>query len=206
MGALLERERAMKREFELKDGTPVAIRPMTGDDLDRSHAFFERLDAEDRAYLRRDVSAREVVEERIRAMESGRVKRLVALLDDRIVADAALELEGGGWKRHVAELRLIVAGEVRRKGLGRLMARELYSIAAEQQVEEIMVKMMRPQVAARSIFRRLGFHEETLLPDYVKDLGGQKHDLILMRCDLEALWEKMEDFVVHGDSQRGRAL
>ena len=77
--------------------------------------------------------------------------------------------------------------------------------ASEEQVEEIMVKMMRPQIAARSIFRRLGFHEETLLPDYVKDLSGQKHDLILMRCDLEAPWEKMEDAVVHGDWQRGRS-
>ena len=196
----------MSRKVKLKDGTPVAIRPMTRDDLDRSHAFFGELDAEDRAYLRRDVSARAVVEERIRAMDSGKVKRLVAVLDDRIVADAALELEGGGWKQHVAEVRLIVASEVQRKGLGRLMARELFSIAAEEQVEEIMVKMMRPQIAARSIFRRLGFHEETLLPDYVKDLSGQKHDLILMRCDLEALWEKMEDAVVHGDWQRGRSL
>jgi ribosomal protein S18 acetylase RimI-like enzyme len=137
-------------------------------------------------------------------MRSGNVKRLVAVAGDRIVADAALELGSGGWEEHVAELRLIVSGAFRRKGLGRLMARELYSIAARVGVEEVIVKMMRPQVAARSIFRRLGFREETLLPDYVKDVKGERHDLILMRCDLEGLWQKLEDFIAVGDWQRVR--
>ena len=194
----------MSREIQLKDGTSVVIRPMRTDDLDRSWAFFQALSPEDRAYLRRDVTRREVVEARMRSMESGSIKRLVAVAGDRIVAEAALELEASGWKEHVGELRMIVATDHQRKGLGRFMARELYSVAAEAKVEEIMVRMMRPQVAARSIFRRLGFHEETLLPDYVKDLKGQKHDLILMRCDLEALWQELEDYIVTADWQRVR--
>ena len=121
-----------------------------------------------------------------------------------LYADAALELESLGWKEHVAEVRLIVAGDYQRKGLGLSMARELYSIATEAGVEEIIVKMMRPQVAARSIFRKLGFHEETLLPDWVKDATGHKQDLILMRCDLKALWNKLEDFIAGRDFQRSR--
>jgi len=193
----------MSREVKLKNGTPVVIRPMCADDLDRSLAFFEALSREDRAYLRRDVSRRDVVEERIRAIAAGAVRRLVAVADERIVADAALELESG-WKEHVAEMRLIVANRYRREGLGLLMARELYSVAAEARVEEIIVKMMRPQVAARSIFHKLGFREETLFHDYVKDVSGNKHDLILMRCELEALWRELEDFIVAGDWQRVR--
>ena len=194
----------MSKKIQLKDGTSVVIRPMSARDLERSWTFFQALAPEDRAYLRRDVTRREVVEARIHSMERGGVKRLVAVAGERIVADAALELESSGWKKHVGELRLIVSTDYRRKGLGRSMARELYSVAAEAQVEEIMVKMMRPQVAARSIFRRLGFHEETLLPNYVKDLEGRKHDLILMRCDLEALWQELEDYIVTADWQRVR--
>jgi len=98
---------------------------------------------------------------------------------------------------------MIVATDYRRKGLGRRMARELYSLAAKAKIEELIVKIMRPQVAARSIFRRLGF-QETLMPDYVKDLKGQKHDLILMRCDLEAMWRELEDYIVVADWQRVR--
>jgi len=200
----LEFLQVMGKEVDLKDGTTIVVRPLTTEDLDRSFAFFEELPAEDRAYLRHDVTRREVVEQRIRTMESRGVKRLVAVVDDRIAADAALELERGGWKQHVGELRLIVARPYRRRGLGMLMARELYSIAAEAKVEELIVKMMRPQIAARSIFRRLGFREETLLPDYVKDVRGRKQDLILMRCDLEALWRELEDFMANRDWQRVR--
>jgi L-amino acid N-acyltransferase YncA len=177
---------------------------MSKDDLDRSLAFFRTLPTEDRAYLRHDVSKRDVVKKRIQAMKSGRVRRLVAVAGDQIVADAALELEGHGWKEHVAEVRLVVARPYQRKGLGMLMARELYSIAAEEKVEEVIVKMMRPQVGARSIFRKLGFHEETLMPDYVKDAHGHKQDLIIMRCDLAALWGELEDYVATWDWQRTR--
>jgi L-amino acid N-acyltransferase YncA len=194
----------MSPKVKLKDATGIEIRPMREDDLDRSLAFFKALPSKDKAYLRRDVSRRDVVAARIKAMESGRVKRIVAVVDEKIVADAALELESGGWKEHVAELRLLVAKPYRRKGLGLLMARELYSIAAEARIEEIVVKMMRPQIAARSIFRKLGFHEEMLMPDYVKDIRGKKQDLILMRCNLESLWREIEDFIETGDWQRMR--
>ena len=177
---------------------------MTEDDLDRSFAFFGSLTPEDRVYLRHDVTRREEVENRIRLMKEGRVKRLVALVGDKIIADAALELDPYRWKQHVAELRLIVANPYKRKGLGMLMARELYSSASEAKVEEIMVKMMRPQIAARRIFRRLGFHEEIVMPDYVKDRGGEVQDMILMRCDLASLWDKLEDYFTHSDWQRTR--
>lgn len=194
----------MKKRVKLKDGTEVLIRDMTAADLDGSVAFFGALPEEDRAYLRRDVTKREVVEQRITEIESGAAMRVVAEADGEIVADGTLELAGQDWKKHVGEIRLIVARPFRRQGLGVLMANELYGLAAASRVEEVIVKMMRPQEAARSIFKRLGFEDETVLPDYVKDLGGEKQDMILMRCDLEALWQKMEDFLATGDWQRTR--
>ncbi|MFQ6105380.1 MAG: GNAT family N-acetyltransferase [Candidatus Glassbacteria bacterium] len=194
----------MARKVKLKDGTEVTIRPMRQDDLDRSVAFFQELPPEDRTYLRVDVTKRDVVKERIRAIETGKVKRLVAIAQDRIVADGALELAGHGWKEHVGELRLIVARQYQRKGLGLIMARELYKLAARQKVEEIVVKMMRPQHAAHSIFQRLGFQQEVLLPEYVKDLNGEKQDLIVMRCNLEVLWKTLEHYMADSDWQRTR--
>ena len=194
----------MTKEVFMKDGTKAVIRPMGKDDLDRSYAFFQALPEEDRMFLRADVTNRKLNEERIRDIKRGRVKRLVAIVDEAIVADGVLELEGHRWKEHVGELRLIVARPFQRKGLGVLMARELYALAASERVEEIVVKMMRPQKAARSIFRRLGFHEEIMLPEYVKDLSGKLQDLIVMRCNLEALWKEMEDYFAETDWQRTR--
>ncbi len=194
----------MQKAVKLKDDREVLIREMRRGDLAGSLAFFASLSEEDRTYLRRDTKKREVVERRIREVESGSAIRLVAIAGDRIVADGSLELSGEEWKKHVGELRLIIARAYRRRGLGTRMAGELFLLASGAKVEEIVVKMMRPQKAARSIFRKLGFRQEVVLPDYVKDLGGTKQDLIVMRCDLEALWCEMEDFVAAGDWLRAR--
>ena len=43
---------------------------------------------------------------------------------------------------------------------------------------------------------------EVVLPDYLMDLSGTKQDMILMRCDLEALWSEMEDLIATGDRLR----
>jgi ribosomal protein S18 acetylase RimI-like enzyme len=194
----------MEKVVKLEDGTEILIRHMKTDDLDRSFEFFKALPEEDRSFLRYDVTQRELVRERIRAMETGGVKRIVALAGAEIVADGALELSGHGWKEHVGELRLVVSRSFQRRGLGMVMARALYDLAAAAKVDEVVVKMMRPQVAAQRIFRRLGFHEEILLPEYVKDQKGHKQDLIVMRCDLEALWREMEDYFAHHHLQKSR--
>jgi len=194
----------MENTVHLKNGTEVLIRPLTKKDVEKSLAFFCALPEEDRRYLRGDVTRRDRVERRIREIDAGTVKRLVALVNDEIVADGALELAGEEWTAHVAELRLIVARPFQRKGLGMLMARELYGLAASEKVEQIVVRMARPQVAARNIFRRLGFREEMMLSDHVKDRTGTTHDLIVMRCDLEAIWNELEDFFGGADWQRTR--
>lgn len=194
----------MEKKVKLKDRTEVLIRDMLPEDLDLSLDFFQSLPEEDRAYLRRDVVQREVVEKRILEIHSSEVIRLVAMADDQIVADGSIERSPEEWKKHVGELRLIVARPFRRKGLGRLMARELFLLAASAKMEEILVRMMRPQKAARKIFHRLGFRQEVVLPDYVVDREGKKQDMILMRCDLESLWREMEDFLATGDWERTR--
>ncbi len=194
----------MDKVVRLKDGTEVLIRPMRRDDLERSLEFFRELPEEDRKYLRGDVTKRGVVERRIREIDAGHVKRLVALVDDNIVADGAIELAGHEWTTHVGEMRLIVAHSFQRKGLGMLMSRELYALAASHKVEQILVSIARPQVAAVSICHKLGFREEIVLPRHVKDRNGKSQDLILMRCDLEAMWQELEDFFTTSDWQRAR--
>jgi ribosomal protein S18 acetylase RimI-like enzyme len=189
----------MAKTVNLKDGTEVVIRPITMDDVEKSYEFFQSLPVDDRKYLRTDVTQHDLVENRIRTMDVVRTKRLVGLVGEEIVADGALDLEGHGWLEHVAELRLIVSPEYKRRGLGTLMARELFMIAVSEKVEEVIVRMMAPQKAARGIVKRLGFHDEIVLPGYVKDLGGQKQDMILMRCDVEGLWREMEAHVERMD-------
>ena len=192
----------MDEVARLDDGTEVIIRPLRKDDLGRSLAFFRSLPVEDRLYLRKNVTRIEVVKQRILDMESNRVRRLVVVHGDEIVADGALELEGQGWKEHIAELRLIVARPFQRKGLGMLLARELYLLAVREKVEELVVKVMKPQIAARKIVERLGFQEDVTLTQYVRDVKGERHDLIVMRCDLNSVYQALDEYFTDTDWER----
>lgn len=188
----------------LKDGRKIIVRPMRPDDVQRSFEFFCALPVDDRKYLRTDVTRRELVERRTTEHDGRRVVRTVAVHDNEIVADGALELEGHGWGNNVAEVRLIVASRWQRLGLGTLVARELFHLASRHRVDRIVARLMRPQAGAHRIFKRLGFHEEFLIPEHVRDQSGAWQDLIIMRCPLEELWRDMELKHAEGDWQRHR--
>ena len=192
----------MEKIKTLKDGTEVCIRPLTTDDIEKSFQFFKELPPEDREYLRVDVTDRDLVEQRIRSMKEKNVIRIVALYNEEIIADAAIELEGVGWKAGVAELRIIIAHKYQRKGLGVILANELYLLAQKEKIEELVVKMMKPQKAAISIFHKLGFHHDIVLSEYVKDQHGHKQDLIIMRCSLKELWTELEDYFYERDMRK----
>jgi len=191
----------VEKAVTVRDGSHVVVRDMVPGDAQRSFEFFAGLPEDDRRYLRVDVTRWDMVERRTRELDSGRVIRLVADDGDAIVADGALELEGHGWGNNIAELRVIVARPYQRLGLGTIVARELYFLAAERKVDRIVVRMMRPQSGAHRIFKRLGFAEEYLIPEHVRDQDGNWQDLIIMRCNLEDMWREMEGLLEDSDIQ-----
>ncbi len=184
----------MEKTCVLKDGTEVTIRTSRPDDVDKSFAFFGDLSSEEKAYLRVDVTDRNIVAQRLASDGPKKAIRLLALINDQIAADGAVELSSAGWESHIGELRLLVSDSFQRTGLGMLMAEELYMLAAKEKVEEIIVKLMAPQKDAKKIFTRLGFHEDAVLKNYVKDVRGLKQDLVIMRCNLDALWKELENY------------
>lgn len=194
----------MEKTETLKDGTKVIIRELHIDDLDTLMKFYSALPPEDRKYLRIDVTSRKIVEQRIKLMEAGSIFRIVALHGDEIIADGALELSRDEWRKHQGELRVIVARPYQHKGLGMIMVRELYFLAVEKKVELVVVKMMRPQVGAQRIFRKLGFREELLIPEYVRDQSGKTQDMIIMVCNIQDLWKELDHFYSDSDWQRCR--
>jgi len=192
----------MEKIETLKDGTKVVVRNLSLNDLDRILKFYRSLPSEDRKYLRVDVTNRNVVEQRIKAVETGNVFRIIALHGDDIIADGTFEFTPEEWRKHQGELRAIVSKQFQRKGLGMIMMRELYFLAVKKKVEKIVVKMMRPQIAARTICRKLGFHEELLIPDYVRDQTGKPQDLVIMTIDIEDFWKELDHFYMDSDWQR----
>jgi len=196
--------RDIRKKGTLRDGRTITVRRMQPDDVQRSYEFFCALPADDRKYLRVDVTRRDLVERRTLETDERRTVRAVAEHDGEIVADGTLELEGHGWGNNVAEVRLIVASSWQRLGLGTVMARELFNLASQHRVDRIVARLMRPQAGAHRIFKRLGFHEEFLIPEHVRDQSGAWQDLIIMRCPLEDLWQDLEFELANGDFQRHR--
>ncbi len=184
----------MKKDVTLKDGTKAIVRSLTEADFEKSFAFFQKLPPDDKIYLRVNVSDLSVVEKRLKTAELMNVRRIAAEVDGEIVGDAALELRPYGWTRHLAEFRLIVSDDFKRRGLGMVLAGELFELAVKEGVEEMIIELMEPQENARKIFEHLGFKVGAVLKRYVKDGKGEKQDLLIMRCNLNDIWDKIESY------------
>jgi RimJ/RimL family protein N-acetyltransferase len=194
----------LKKKETLKDGTGIIIRTLTYNDLNKLLEFYRSLPYEDRKYLRINVTDKSAVEKRIRDVEKGSAVRIIALHNNTIIAIGALELGSDDWHKSLGELRVAVSKDFQRKGLGLMMLRELYCIAVDHKVEKIVVKMLRPQIAARKICKKLGFREELFLPAYVKDQDKKDQDLLIMTCNIDELWKEFEIIYKESDWQRCR--
>ena len=84
----------------------------------------------------------------------------------------------------MAELRALVAPELRGRGAGRLLTEEAFRIALEMNVEKVIAQMTIDQQRAISVFRSLGFEPEAVLKEHVKDRDGRKHDLVILSHDV----------------------
>ena len=193
-----------KKKEILKEGTKVIIRDLHSDDLDKLMKFYRSLPADDRVYLKVDVTKRRVVEQRMKLIEQGTVFRIVAVHEDEIIGDGMFEISKEEWRKHQGEIRVIVARPYQRKGLGMLMFRELHSLALKKDIDKIVVKMMKPQKGALSICKKLGFHRETVIPNYVWDQADKPQDLIIMTCKPKVLWKELEHFYSDSDWRRCR--
>ncbi len=194
----------MDKTEKLKDGTEARIRKLVVEDIDRLMEFYQALPLEDRKYLKFDVTDRKVVAKRLLRVENGDDIRIIAIHGGVVVASGALELSGEAWSKHQGEIRVIIARPFQHRGLGMIMIRELYFIAVQNNLKTIVAKMMRPQVGAQKIFRSLGFREESLMPDFVKDIKGESQDLIVMTCDVKDLWKQLDRAFSESDWQRCR--
>lgn len=195
----------MKKKIEtLKDGTNVIIRNLHYDDLGQLMKFYRSLPPDDRMYLKVDVTNRNVVKQRMKLMEVGTVFRIIALHDGEIVGDGMFEISKEEWRKHQGELRVIVARDFQRKGLGLIMMGELHSLAINKGVDKIVVKMMKPQIGALNICKKLGFHQESVIKNYVWDQAGDPQDLVIMTCDVKDMWKELEHFYSVSDWRRCR--
>ncbi len=166
--------------FKGKDGRAVVVRLATSDDIEALLTFFTNLPEEDRLHLRVDVTQRDVMTRRMGPVPRWTVVRLIGLFGDQVVAEASISHRTYGFESHVGEMRLLVANDFRRSGLATFLGRQVFAHAIVMDLEKIEAEMMEDEDHAVCCAEELGFEREGVLKNFVKDIKGNYHDLLIM--------------------------
>ncbi|MFQ5578443.1 MAG: GNAT family N-acetyltransferase [Anaerolineae bacterium] len=163
----------------LSDGTRVLLRPLVSGDRDALVAFFAQVSEEDRRYLSDDVSNRDLVSSWAENLDYSKVFPLVAVVRNHIVGDATLHFRTGAHG-HQGELRIFLAHEMRRRGLGTRMLQALIDIGRNMGLHQLIAKVVTDQGSVIKAFKELGFSKECTLSDYFMLPNGSTRDVALM--------------------------
>jgi len=173
------------KNVSLKDGSSITLRPLQKADEKAFHAFFLAVPEQERMFIKHRVMDRAVIGNWCRNIDLGRNLPLLALVGDKIIGDATLHQQLGGWKRHVGRVSVLVHPQFRGRGLARALVGEIVEIARHTGLEKVEAEFIGGQEAAIKMFAMLGFSHLLRLEDYVKDMQAVKHDYVLMGLELK---------------------
>ncbi|MCM2131673.1 GNAT family N-acetyltransferase [Larsenimonas rhizosphaerae] len=90
-----------------------------------------------------------------------------------------------GWQPFDAELELImVAPDVRRQGIARLLVQTAITRSAALGKERLLLEVRAGNQAAISLYEGMGFVRDGVRPGYYPCAGGQREDAVLMSYPL----------------------
>ena len=184
-----------RKTLSLPDGRNIVIRPLTEEDFEPLRAFFFSLSDEDRLFLRHDVRDPDLARKWSEDLNTKRMVAIIALEGDQVVGTGRLYFMYHSWMQHVGHIRLITARTHRRLGLGSMLTRELVDVATERGLEKIQAHIVADSAGAVRMLRALGFEQQAVLKDMVKDLTGKRHDLAIWVNDVSELRWILEDWI-----------
>jgi RimJ/RimL family protein N-acetyltransferase len=184
------------KQVTLNNGESVLLRPLRPTDEAALVRFFAELPLESTQFLKHDVRDPAVVHGFMETASPEKVWAIVAVTqDERIVGDATLHMTQRGWRRHVGEVRGVVAQDYRRQRLAAALIHELVEHASLNGLRRLEAQVLDTQGGAIKVFNRLGFREAARLPEHAMDLTGGLHDLLILTNSVDDLWENMEELI-----------
>jgi GNAT superfamily N-acetyltransferase len=136
-------------------------------------------------FIKHRVTEPAVIREWCQNIDLGRNFPLLAMCDGKIVGDATLHQQLGGWKRHIGRVSVLVLPHYRGRGLASAMVTEIVQLARSLGLERVEAEFIGGQEAAIKMFAMLGFSNLLRLEDYVKDMQAISHDYVLMGLNLK---------------------
>ncbi len=176
------------------NGVAIELDLLTSLDSSEAKNFTDNLPEQDLLFLSRDIRHPRVVEAWSTQIENNEIVSVVARREGKIVGTTAVVQDKLSWSPHVGEMRILLAPDVREIGLGRVLIQESFLIGLALDLEKLQVRMLLNQTRAITILEELGFKSEALFRDHVKDSDGQKHDLLIMSHDVQAVQSMMQAY------------
>ncbi len=179
-------EERFPKPVKLEDGTRVILRPLIPQDETALIEFFKAMPEEDILYLRDDVKDSGVIKRWCQSLDYEVTLPLIADLEGKIVGDATLHQEKRGWRCHIGTVRAVIHPQYRGRGIGRSLVEELIQVALDIGLVKLDAEFMAEQMRQIAIFEKMGFVNMAVLPQHVKDVKGESHDLVIMVYDLRS--------------------
>ncbi len=173
------------KEIKLKDGSKCKLRPLRKDDEKGFHDFFSAVPERERMFIKHRVTDPQVIRDWCQNIDLHRNLPLLAIIDGKIVGDATLHQQLGGWKRHIGRVSVLVLPQYRGRGLARALVSEIVGLARNIGLDKVEAEFMGEQEAAIKMFALLGFSNLVRIEEYVKDMQAISHDYILMGVTLK---------------------
>ena len=162
--------------FTLKDGARVLVRPLTIDDRQALLDLFVPIGPEDKRYIRHDVNDPAVVRRWVDELNYEEVLPLIAEVNHTIVGVASLHFRQGP-ARHRAEVRIFLAKDFRKRGVGTRMLSGLIELAKRRNLYLLEVEIVSDQSHMIKAFHNLGFETKCILEDFFILPDGDVRDV-----------------------------
>lgn len=188
------------KTFQMKNNRKIAVCPLKEEDQNDAMNFLMSLPKDELEYLWDDPSDTSIIRNWTKSDSTARQIPFLVRDEGRIVSIWTLGFGDHGWTRHLGYIWGIVDPRSRRSGIATVIVRELLTIAAQFEMERVVIELVQPQKGPISHFLNIGFSIAATLKEWVKDRNGRYHDLVVLTMDLEPAWRKMDEMLAKYDS------
>ena len=177
------------KECVLKECVEAVIRPLESDDRPLLNAFYSRIPASDRWFMNYDVMDTAIMDKWFDAVEKGSVCSILAICEESVVGQGSLYLRGFGATSHVGRFRIVVLPEFRQKRLGTWLLLDLIQLAMDRGLEMLRADLVvGVEDGAIEAVQKFDFFKFAELKNYVKDIHGDRQDMVIMVKRLHKEW------------------
>ena len=180
-----EQIKTFREMVTLKDGAYVLLRPMIAEDEKHLIELYSAVSDEDMRYFRHYVKDPAVIQDWCEHLDYSKVLPILALVKDHVVGIASLHFYEGP-KRHIGEVRLFLAKDFRKRGLGMKMIRAMIDLARKQGLGILAAEIIADFTRFVKAFEQLGFKSMCILDDYFMFPDGDSCDIVLMMMPLRS--------------------